>query len=76
MERYGAHKKPRNDGKQTLLERATLWFMVQTRRISVKKLVDSEKFDIIHSHGARGNFMSALLKRHARLPLLTTVHSD
>ena len=42
----------------------------------LKKLVDSEKFDIIHSHGARGNFMSALLKRHARLPLLTTVHSD
>ena len=42
----------------------------------LKKLVDEEKFDIIHSHGARGNFMAALLKRHARLPLLTTVHSD
>ena len=42
----------------------------------LKKLVDSEGFDIIHSHGARGNFMAALLKRHARLPLLTTVHSD
>ncbi|MDD6188422.1 MAG: polysaccharide pyruvyl transferase CsaB [Clostridiales bacterium] len=42
----------------------------------LKKLVDSEKFDIIHSHGARGNFMAALLKRHAGLPLLTTVHSD
>ncbi len=42
----------------------------------LKKLVDSEGFDLIHSHGARGNFMAALLKRHARLPLLTTVHSD
>ncbi|MBR6521860.1 MAG: polysaccharide pyruvyl transferase CsaB [Oscillospiraceae bacterium] len=42
----------------------------------LKKLIDSEGFDVIHSHGARGNFMAALLKRHARLPLLTTVHSD
>ncbi|MBP5166390.1 MAG: polysaccharide pyruvyl transferase CsaB [Oscillospiraceae bacterium] len=33
-------------------------------------------FDIIHSHGSRGNFMAALLKKHVRLPLLTTVHSD
>ncbi len=33
-------------------------------------------FDLIHSHGSRGNFMAALLKRHVRLPLLTTVHSD
>ncbi|MBR2328786.1 MAG: glycosyltransferase, partial [Clostridia bacterium] len=42
----------------------------------LKALVDEEKFDVIHSHGARGNFMSALLKRHAKLPILTTVHSD
>ncbi|MBO4331118.1 MAG: polysaccharide pyruvyl transferase CsaB [Oscillospiraceae bacterium] len=33
-------------------------------------------FDLIHSHGSRGNFMAALLKRRVRLPLLTTVHSD
>jgi len=42
----------------------------------LKALVEAEKFDLIHSHGARGNFMSALLKRHAKLPILTTVHSD
>lgn len=42
----------------------------------LKKLASAEKFDIIHSHGARGNFMAALLGRSVRLPLLTTVHSD
>ncbi len=42
----------------------------------LKKLAAEEKFDIIHSHGARGNFMAALLKRHVKAPLLTTVHSD
>ena len=42
----------------------------------LKALAASESFDIIHSHGARGNFMAALLGRSLRVPLLTTVHSD
>jgi len=37
--------------------------------------IRSEGFDLIHSHGSRGNFMAWLLKKEG-LPLLTTVHSD
>lgn len=42
----------------------------------LETLLDTERFDIIHCHGSRGNFMGALLKRRRRLPTLTTVHSD
>ena len=38
-------------------------------------LVRQEGFDIIHSHGSRGNFMAWMLRKCA-LPLLSTVHSD
>ena len=33
-------------------------------------------YELIHSHGARGNFMAALLSRGAHLPMICTVHSD
>ncbi len=42
----------------------------------IKNIIGKENFDIIHSHGSRGNFMAWLLKRSAGLPLLSTVHSD
>ncbi|WHH58382.1 glycosyltransferase family 4 protein [Petroclostridium sp. X23] len=45
----------------------------------VKKLVTlirDEKYEIIHTHGARANFIAAILKRYIRLPIVTTVHSD
>ena len=40
------------------------------------RMVKEEKYDIIHSHGARGNMMSALLARRTGLPTVSTVHSD
>ncbi|HJA63971.1 MAG TPA: polysaccharide pyruvyl transferase CsaB [Candidatus Intestinimonas stercoravium] len=44
------------------------------RRLKAKVL--EEGFDIIHSHGARGNMMAAMLRRSTGLPVVTTVHSD
>jgi len=40
------------------------------------EMTRKEGFDIIHSHGARGNMMAALLSRKCNLPTVTTVHSD
>ena len=42
----------------------------------IKKLIANEKIDLIHCHGARGNLMGNLLKRHLKVPVITTVHSD
>ncbi len=43
----------------------------------LKELIASEKYDIIHSHGARANFISVLLKtKGVRTPFITTIHSD
>ena len=41
----------------------------------LRALIAKEGFDLIHSHGSRGNFMSWML-RSCGLPLLCTVHSD
>ncbi len=42
----------------------------------LRRMVKEGGFDLIHSHGSRGNFMAWLLKRSSGLPLLSTVHSD
>ena len=42
----------------------------------LRRMIAAEKFDLIHSHGSRGNFMAMLLKRSSGLPLVSTVHSD
>lgn len=39
-------------------------------------LVREGKYDLLHSHGSRGNFTAWLLKKRVGLPLLSTVHSD
>ena len=39
-------------------------------------MVRAEGYDIIHSHGARGNMMAALLAHKTGLPTVSTVHSD
>ena len=39
-------------------------------------MVKEEGFEILHSHGARGNMISALLARRTGLPTVSTVHSD
>jgi polysaccharide pyruvyl transferase CsaB len=40
------------------------------------QMVEEGGFEIIHSHGARGNMMAALLSRRTKLPTVSTVHSD
>lgn len=42
----------------------------------IKAIVDQEGFDLIHSHGARANLISMLLKRKVKIPVITTIHSD
>lgn len=45
----------------------------------VSKIVDiieKEKFNVLHIHGARANFVASLLKRKINIPVITTVHSD
>lgn len=42
----------------------------------LKKMILDGHYDLIHSHGARGNFMASLLKGPCCLPMVTTVHSD
>ncbi|MDR1693335.1 MAG: polysaccharide pyruvyl transferase CsaB [Oscillospiraceae bacterium] len=36
----------------------------------------AEGYDLIHCHGARGNFIGVLLKHAVKKPVVTTVHSD
>ncbi len=33
-------------------------------------------FDIVHCHGAKANVMAMFIKRHVKVPVITTVHSD
>ena len=40
------------------------------------QMVRAEGFDIIHSHGSRGNMMATFLSRKTGLPTVSTVHSD
>ncbi len=35
-----------------------------------------DKIDIIHSHGARANFIAKALKKKVDIPVVTTIHSD
>ncbi len=42
----------------------------------VLKKIREEGYDIIHSHGAKGNMFALILKHLTHLPTVTTVHSD
>lgn len=39
-------------------------------------IIKEGKYDIIHSHGAKANMMSSIIKRMTGIPVVTTVHSD
>ncbi|MDK2799497.1 MAG: L-malate glycosyltransferase [Clostridiales bacterium] len=39
-------------------------------------LVKAGGYQIIHAHGARANFIAAILKRYISVPIVTTIHSD
>lgn len=40
------------------------------------EIVKNEKFDLVHCHGARANFIAASVKKKIGVPLVTTMHSD
>lgn len=41
----------------------------------LRKIIN-DGFDIVHCHGAKANVMAMLIKRHIKVPVITTVHSD
>ncbi|GHV32610.1 hypothetical protein FACS18949_04060 [Clostridia bacterium] len=42
----------------------------------LRRFIKSGDYDIIHSHGSRANFMSAVLAPSLKLPTVSTLHSD
>lgn len=42
----------------------------------LKDLIESENYEIVHSHGARANLISYFLKKKVKTKFITTVHSD
>jgi L-malate glycosyltransferase len=44
--------------------------------VHVVNLIRNEKYDIIHSHGAKANMIAVLARLRTGLPVVTTVHSD
>lgn len=42
----------------------------------LERIAKEEQFDLLHSHGARGNMMAAFLAKRTGLPTVSTVHSD
>ncbi len=44
--------------------------------LRIGEYLKNEKFDLIHSHGARGNYICRIVKNKIEKPFITTVHSD
>ena len=42
----------------------------------VEELIRSGGYELIHSHGSRGNLAGALLAKRTGLPIVSTIHSD
>ncbi len=42
----------------------------------ITDIINEEGFEVLHVHGARANFIAALLKRKLNIPVISTVHSD
>ena len=40
------------------------------------KLVNKNKYDIIHSHGSKANIFAYAIKKACKVPVVTTMHSD
>ena len=43
---------------------------------ALERMIQEERFDIVHCHGSRANMIGAILKRTINVPIVTTVHSD
>jgi len=42
----------------------------------LERMIKEEGFDLVHSHGARANFIISKIKNKISIPVITTVHSD
>lgn len=42
----------------------------------LKQLYEQGDYDLLHCHGARANFIAVFLRIWAKIPVVTTVHSD
>ncbi|NMW85101.1 glycosyltransferase family 4 protein [Peptoniphilus sp. AGMB00490] len=38
--------------------------------------INNGKYDLVHAHGARANFICMFLKKKIHVPMITTIHSD
>ena len=38
--------------------------------------INNGKYDLVHAHGARANFICMFLKKKIHVPMVTTIHSD
>ncbi len=43
---------------------------------AIAKMLKEGKYDLLHVHGARANFLSVFLKKKIKIPIVTTMHSD
>lgn len=57
-----------------LLQQKSRFDMSVVSKLS--NMIKTEGYDIVHSHGARANFIARALKRKIHIPVVTTVHSD
>lgn len=42
----------------------------------IADMLANESFDLLHAHGARANFIAAIVKKRVSVPVVTTIHSD
>ena len=43
---------------------------------TIRHMVTSEGFEVVHCHGSRANLMGVMLQSCIKVPVITTVHSD
>lgn len=66
-------KEAREMGIDTLvLTSGNFFSLVKT----IKTMICSEGFEIVHCHGSRANLLGAMLQSVIQVPVVTTVHSD
>lgn len=61
------------DVESELIEQKNRFDLSVVKRV---KEIAEDGFDLIHSHGARANFLCARLKNKVKIPIITTIHSD
>lgn len=57
-----------------LIPQERRWDLTVVKKL--RRVVVEGRYDLIHSHGSRSNFLTAILKRWVDIPIVTTIHSD